>query len=331
VAESVPVDYHGRVVRDRFREIDHVHHPNHSVFRVVLLMALLACAGCGRGGKPDLVWGQRGLKDGDFVRPRAVAIGTSGERDELYMVDFSGRIQVFTTEGEFLRSWATPTIANGRPAGLGWGRDGTLLVADSHYSRLLIYSPEGKLLREISSRAGEGPGPMAYVSDVAQDEDGNFYITEFGDEDRIRKLSPDGRYVKRWGSHGSEPGQLSRPRALALGPDGLLYVADNCNHRIQAFTRDGELVRIFGRHGSGPGELSYPYDLTFDREGYLLVVEYGNHRVQRFTREGELRGTWGSAGREPGALHSPWGVAVDRRGRVYVLDTENHRVQRFGF
>jgi len=297
-----------------------------------LLFALLAlCAGCGRGGKPDLLWGQRGLKQGDFVRPRAIAIDTTGERDELYIVDFSGRIQVFTPEGEYLRGWSTPTIINGRPAGLGWGNGGTLLVADSHYSRVLVYSREGNLLRECTAQPGEGPGPIAYVSDVVQDDEGSFYLSEFGDEDRIRKLSPEGRYLKHWGTHGSEPGQLARPRALALGADGLLYVADNCNHRIQVFTRQGEFVRAFGRHGSGSGELSYPYDVTFDRTGHLLVAEYGNHRVQRLTTTGAPRGEWGGAGREPGRLHSPWGVAVDRRGRAFVLDTENHRVQRFGF
>jgi sugar lactone lactonase YvrE len=295
------------------------------------LLALVFCAGCGHGGKPELVWGERGLKDGEFVRPRAVAIDTSGERDELYIVDFSGRIQVFTANGESLRNWATPTIANGRPAGLGWGKDGTLLVADSHYSRILVYSRDGELLRTIVGKEGEGPGPMAYISDVAQDADGYIYLTEFGEEDRIRKLSPEGKYVKHWATHGSEQGQLIRPRALTVGPDGLLYVADNCNHRIQVFTRDGEFVRMFGRHGCGPGELNYPYDVTFDRDGNVLVAEYGNHRIQRFTKEGEPRGTWGSAGREPGCLSSPWGVAVDRRGRVFVLDTENHRVQRVRF
>jgi sugar lactone lactonase YvrE len=296
-----------------------------------VLAVLLACAGCSGGGKPDLAWGQRGLKDGDFVRPRAIAIDASGERDELYIVDFSGRIQVFSADGEYLRGWATPTIANGRPAGLAMGRDGTLLVADSHYARILVYSRAGELLREITGKDGEGPGPMAYVSDIVQDADGYIYVAEFGEGDRIRKLTPEGKYLKHWGAHGSEVGQFTRPRALTLGPDGLLYVADNCNHRIQVFTRDGAFVRSFGKHGHDAGELSYPYDVTFDRSGNVLVAEFGNHRVQRFTKEGEARGTWGAAGRQLGCLNSPWGVAVDRRGRVFVLDTDNHRVQRVRF
>jgi sugar lactone lactonase YvrE len=303
--------------------------------RVLPLMGtLLALTGCGASGQPDHVWGQRGLQAGQFVRPRAVAVDTSGPSDVLYIVDFSGRIQAFSTNGEYLRGWSTPTIINGRPAGLALGRDGNVLVADSHYHRLLVYSPEGKLLREITGKAGvgEGAGAWAYLSDVVQDvgpdADGCYYIAEFGEDDRIRKLDKQGKELKHWGGHGSAPGQLVRPRALAIGPDRLLYVADNCNHRIQVFTLDGELVRCWGKHGTAVGELSYPYDLTFDRNGNVLVVEYGNHRVQRFTPTGEPRGAWGKPGREPGALHNPWGLAVDRKGRIHVLDTENHRVQR---
>jgi DNA-binding beta-propeller fold protein YncE len=131
-----------------------------------------------------------------------------------------------------------------------------------------------------------------------------------------------------------DPGQFSRIRALALGPDGLLYVADACNHRIQVFTRDGQLVRVLGEPGEGPGQLSYPYDLAFGKLGeasMLYVAEYGNHRVQKFDLDGNSVGTWGGPGKQPGKLHSPWALAVDSRGRVHVIDTENHRVQRIAF
>src|SRR5262245_31380687 len=177
------------------------------LFAATLAFAISGCGGSS-GGHPDLVWGQRGLRPGEFLRPRAIAVDL--RQDLLYIVDFAGRIQVFDRDGNYLRGWSTPTIVKGRPAGIAIGNDGNILVADSHYARILIYSPEGKLLREITGAAGEGPGEFAYVSDVVQDEHGYFYITEYGEEDRVRKLSPEGRYVKHWGSHGNEPGQLVR-------------------------------------------------------------------------------------------------------------------------
>jgi sugar lactone lactonase YvrE len=282
----------------------------------------LVLAGCNGGSRPELVWGKKGVHDGDFVRPRACIIDG---HDRLWVVDFTARIQGYDLDGKHLGvTWTTPDYRKGRPSGLGLDRDGHLIVCDSHYSCLRIYDHEGTELRTIH-------GPFAYVSDVVQDEDGFFYISEFGECQRITKLDPTGKVITRWGCEGTDPGQFARPRALALGPDGLLYVADACNHRIQVFDRQGQFVRQFGTPGDGPGELRYPYDLGFDPDGFLLVVEYGNHRVQKFTAEGESQAVWGGPGREPGRLHCPWGLAIDRRGRVHVVDTENHRVQRFRF
>jgi sugar lactone lactonase YvrE len=291
--------------------------------------AVLLTAGCGGDAStPDLVWGRKGVQDGDLARPRAIAIDA---QDRLYIVDFTARIQVYDRDGRFLRGWTTPDYRNGRPSGLSIDRDGNLLVSDSHYNRLRVYSPEGRELRVLGGQAGTGAGQLGYVSDAVQDADGFFYVAEFGENQRISKFDADGRFVCCWGKEGTGPGEFLRARALALGPDGLLYVADACNHRIQVFDKLGNLVRILGKPGSGPGELSYPYDLAFGKNGLLYVVENGNHRVQKFRPTGESLGTWGSPGRLPGELHNPWALAVDSRGYVHVIDTENHRVQRIKF
>jgi DNA-binding beta-propeller fold protein YncE len=297
-----------------------------------LLLVAIVAAGCGGsgGGSLEVAWGKRGTMPGSFVRPRALACDTRPGQDLIYVADFSGRIQVFNHDGKYLRGWTTPTIANGRPAGLGMAADGNLLVADSHYGRILTYSPDGRLLKEIHPERGDGPGPLAYVADVAQDADGFFYVTEFGEDDRVRKLSPQGSYVKHWGSHGSGQGQFSRPRGLVVGGNGDVYVADSCNHRIQVFDREGTLQRVLGRQGREPGELDYPYDVALNVDGDVFVVEYGNNRVQRLAPTGEPKGTWGGPGREPGKLNNPWGLAIDRRGRVFVADSDNHRIQRLG-
>ncbi len=293
---------------------------------------LCLVSGCRNSGdEPEHVWGKRGVQGGGLVKPRAIAIDA---QDRLFLVDWTARIQAFDRNGKFLgHSWTPPDYRNGRPSGLSVDADGNLVVSDSHYQTVRIYSPDGTLLRSIGGKIGTEPGQLSYVSDCLRDADGNFYIAEFGDNQRISKFDKDGKFLKCWGGPGSETGQFARIRALALGPDGNLYVADACNHRIQVFTREGELVRYWGTPGTGPGQLSYPYDVAFSPRvtDALYVVEYGNHRVQKFSLTGKSLGTWGGPGREPGRLSSPWALAVDSRGRVHVVDSENDRVQRIDF
>ncbi len=293
---------------------------------------LLAPIGCHRSSdQPELVWGKRGVQGGDLVKPRAIAIDAN---DRIYLVDWTARIQAFDRDGKYLDiSWTTPDYRNGRPSGLSIDADGNVVVSDSHYHRVRVYSPDGGLLQTIGGTPGTEPGELGYISDAVRDAAGNFYVSEFGENQRISKFGPDGSFVTCWGSPGAELKQFARIRAMTLGPDGNLYVADACNHRIQVFTTDGTFVRAFGTPGAGPGELSYPYDLAFSTGAtpYLYVVEFGNSRVQKFTPAGESLGCWGSPGHAPGQLLSPWALAVDRRGRVHVVDSHNDRIQRIDF
>ncbi|MFN4258806.1 MAG: NHL repeat-containing protein [Gemmataceae bacterium] len=283
----------------------------------------------GGSGEAEIVWGRRGVRAGDLVKPRAAAIDA---RDRLFLVDFTARIQVYDRDGQYRGpSWTTPDYRNGRPSGLSIDRDGNLLVSDSHYHCLRIYNHDGQLLRTIGGSPGSEPGQFGYISDAEQDSEGNFYVAEFGINERITKLDPDGKFLLCWGSRGTNPGQFATIRSLAWGPDGYLYVADACNHRVQVFTKNGQLVRVIGRPGENLGELKYPYDLAFSSKGVLYVVEYGNHRVQKFTPDGKSLGWWGGPGGEPGQLRSPWALAIDSHDCIHVIDSENHRVQRIAF
>jgi len=295
--------------------------------RRFLATAALATAGCRRvSERPELVWGKRGIVAGDFVRPRAVTLLPD---DTLYIVDFTARIQAYDADGRYRGiTWQTPDFRNGRPSGLATTRDGNIIVCDSHYHTLRVYSPDGRPLSMRGGAAGSALGEFGYVSDAVEAADGTWFVSEFGANERITKLDPAGRAVMTWGQRGTAAGEFNHIRALALGPDGLLYVADASNHRVQVFDTGGALVRTLGRHGSRAGQFAYPYDLAFGPHGDLYVVEFENHRVQKLSPSGEPRSTWGSAGRMPGKLYSPWALAVDSRDRVHVIDTENHRVQR---
>ncbi len=298
---------------------------------ILLIISTALITSAIRGGlrsSADVVWGKRGVLDGDFVRPRAATI----IGDRIYIVDFTARIQAFSLDGEYAGiTFTTPDFRNGRPSGLGTDRDGNLIVCDSHYHMLRIYSPSGVELRQFGGTAGSAVGEFGYLSDCVQDGEGFYYLSEFGQNDRITKLDREGQVVTTWGVNGTGPGEFQRIRALALGPDGLIYVADACNHRIQVFDRDGGFVRSFGGPGREAGAFSYPYDLAFDPSGNLYVVERGNARIQQLTPEGQSLRSWGMPGSEPGQLADPWALAIDRQGRIHIIDTENHRVQRISF
>ena len=143
----------------------------------------------------------RGTTPGKLQKPRAITID---KHDHLYIVDITPQIQVFTPDGEYLRGWQTPKFANGKPSGLSFSRDGNLLVSDTHYARVLCYTPEGKLLenRTIGGKAGEKPGEFSCVTDCLEDSKGNYYVSEYGEWDRIQKFTPQRKYVLQWGGHG---------------------------------------------------------------------------------------------------------------------------------
>lgn len=149
----------------------------------------------------------------------------------------------------------------------------------------------------------------------------------------MKKFSPD----LVIGSMGSEPGQLQKPRGIAVAPDGTIYVADSGNHRIQHFSTDGKILQSWGKFadisaGEAPGgTFNEPWGIAIGKDGSVYVTDTWNHRIQKFTADGQFVKMWGyfGQGEAPEAFWGPRGLAVDSQGRVYVTDTGNKRVVVF--
>ncbi len=292
------------------------------------LAALSLLHACNRAGAPAraryTVWGQQGRRNGSFVKPRA--IGVSG--DEVYVIDTTGRVQVFSFGGEFLRNWSTPAYDNGTPSAVSSDRKGNLLIPDTHYSQILEYTPEGELLNRWGSY-GTGEDEFIYPTGIAQGPDGIHFISEYGmGAERVHVFDADRRFLRQWGAHGEAEGQFNRAMAIALDDKGTVYVVDTANHRVQCFDAKGTLLRVIGEVGAAPGQLKFPHDIALAPDGSLFLCEYGNHRVSRFSLDGEFIACYGRAGRKPGEFNGPRGIAVSQDGVVFVADTDNHRIQR---
>ena len=138
---------------------------------------------------------------------------------------------------------------------------------------------------------------------------------------------------RQLGGAGTAAGQFQSPRAIAMAPDGSLYVADSLNDRIQHLSPDGTVLQVWGRRadvaqGSAPGgTFNEPWGVAVAPDGSVYVADTWNYRIQKFTADGQFVLMWGTGpalGQDQ--FYGPRGLAVDSFGRVFVADTGNKRI-----
>jgi DNA-binding beta-propeller fold protein YncE len=163
--------------------------------------------------------------------------------------------------------------------------------------------------------------------------DDSVYCVDDGDH-TVRKLTPGGELLLTLGAsgvpsatgydtsrktfndrmasitHGGPP--FNRPTAVAVAPNGQLYVADGYgNARVHRFTADGELIQSWGEPGTGPGQFNLPHGIAVTSDGRVLVADRENDRIQVFSADGLYLDQWSD-------LRRPAKPCIDREGLVYV-------------
>ena len=175
---------------------------------------------------------------------------------------------------------------------------------------------------------------------------GNLFVLD--GRPAVSVVAPDGRLVDTWDARGTGDGQFdfTYPEgqggpAIAVGPDGLVYVADVGNGRVQVFQPDGTFVRKFGSFGAGGGQFVRPYQLNADADGNVYVLDAGSFTLSKFDRDGAFVARFGGgAGGLPESQALDHGVAIDGEGRlvltddaaaqVLILDRDGRLVDDFG-
>ena len=109
-------------------------------------------------------------------------------------------------------------------------------------------------------------------------------------------------------------GVLRFPQAVAVGPDGAIYVADQGSHVVQVFAPSGEFVREVGLSGTGPGQFTSVGAVAVAADGTLFVAD-GANRIDRFAPTGALIGSFGHGGSDRAGSASAPGAAT-RRARA---------------
>lgn len=305
---------------------------------LILIPLLPLFTGCGKDN-PDsnnlgsqffesvLTIGSKGNGIGQFSKPRSIAID---HQDQLYVADMTGRIQMFDSEGQFIRHWQMPEVDRGRPKGMCIDHEGHLVVIEPHYSRINHFDSKGELLRQWGA-FGKEPGMLSLPRDAVVNSQGILFIGEYGSVERIQSFDLNtGTHLKTWGTPGNGTMQFNRPEGLGLDPaTHTLLIADSCNHRVQIYDFSGQLLDVLGEPGTKSGQFSYPYDVAVDNQGRRFVCEFGNSRIQVFDQDNQWIETVSAPGNGPAELNNPWCIAFDSHHNLYIADSGNHRIQKW--
>ena len=147
----------------------------------------------------------------------------------------------------------------------------------------------------------------------------------------VMVFSPDGNFITAWGE-----GRFSDfVHAIAIAPDGTVYITDSGLHAIFHHQPDGTLLRTLGTPGMPSptwqgNPFNMPTHIAFHPNGDAYVSDgYGNKRVHRFAMDGTLKHSWGSPGEGPGQFSLVHFIAIDAAGTIYITDREIDRIQLF--
>jgi streptogramin lyase len=140
------------------------------------------------------------------------------------------------------------------------------------------------------------------------------------------------------------------PRAVAVGPDGKLYVVErngHCVRRVDVAKGTIERYAGTGKKGySGDGGKALdatfdgPKEIDIDRDGNVFIVDTENEAIRKIDAKTGIVTTVAGKGRTktPGlgdggpataaTLGRPHGVAVGPDGALYIGDTNSHRIRK---
>jgi streptogramin lyase len=139
-----------------------------------------------------------------------------------------------------------------------------------------------------------------------------------------------------WETRGSPEMPLDQPNAVAVDPQGNVWVLNGRYSRFPIFAPDGKFLEAWGAPGGGEGQFDFVVthrdslgDAGFDVAGNLYVADTGNLRIQKFDPNRRFVRAWGELGRGDGQFLRPIALGLGPDGRAHVADDERMDVQVF--
>lgn len=228
-------------------------------------------------------------------------------------------------------------------------RNDNIWVVDRYSSMVIKLDPQGHVAMllgrkpesvDVPSKPDEGrgnpPGSGAQSdlfqspTDVAWDGQGNIFVADGIGNARVAKFTPDGVFVKSWGSRGAGDSQFHTVHGIAVDAAGNVYVGDRGNKRIQVFDNNGNFKSSITSGGDpeaiciSPGAHQYLFSSNSNPQDDL---DHGGE-IYKLELNGTVVGKFGQAGKGPKDFGSVNAIDCRNPNALYVAEAGNWRVTK---
>jgi len=143
-------------------------------------------------------------------------------QDNIWVVDqMSSMVMKFDPSGQIQLLLGRKSEAERLPTAAPAGRSG-----GANFPPAAQGPAGGRGGRGGAPGAGQQSDVFQRPTDVAWDAQGNIYVADGYGNARVAKFDKNGKFIKSWGSRGTETGQFSVVHGIAIDAKGNVYVAD---------------------------------------------------------------------------------------------------------
>ena len=268
----------------------------------------------------------QGEGPGQFSNPGFIVIDS---KDVAYVGDSTGRIQIFSTNGDLISEFGT--------LGSGWGdieinsKDEVYVAYGEGYQNYKIgkLSANGEIIETWGTADSDN-----YKIDLPPKKNFNFFIDNSDNlyfsvpestsistaeyDLKVLKYSPNGKLLKTFD-------QMARPSAQDT--EGNLYGIGKCS--IVKYNSLGDYITRFGTcdYRGGYGTFSgSPADIIVGTDGFVYATGGDANPISKFSQDGKLVGGAGGYGNNEDQFGSTKGIALDSKNNIYFTDSARHSV-----
>lgn len=230
-------------------------------------------------GRLQSEFGAKGSEPGRLNMPLGIAAGS--ERT-IYVADSGNhRFQIFDGDGTLIQAVPLPASPEhpADPSDLAVDvTSNRLYIADNDNHKIHVYDLAEKTFAVAIGTHGKFELQFRYPFLIDTSAQGYLLVVE-PINTRVQVINSRGKFIRFIGSWGVRPGQLFRPKGVAVMKDSV-FVSDSYLGRVQVFGLDGGFRGILADSEGTPLGFTTPTGIAADpKHRRLYVVELKANRV----------------------------------------------------